>query len=46
MKNAAIYMRVNRNLDIRNQEMEEYLNACDNLVKAIMVPLSRPLLKK
>ena len=32
MKNAAIYMRVNRNLDIRNQEMEEYLNACDNLV--------------
>ena len=34
MKNAAIYMRVNRNLDIRNQEMEEYLNACDNLVKA------------
>ena len=34
MKNAAIYMRVNRNLDIRNQEMEEHLNACDNLVKA------------
>ncbi|NCC80585.1 MAG: recombinase family protein, partial [Clostridia bacterium] len=34
MKNAAIYMRVNRNLDIRNQELEEYLNACDNLVKA------------
>ena len=34
MKSAAIYMRVNRNLDIRNQEMEEYLNACDNLVKA------------
>ena len=27
-------MRVNRNLDIRKQEMEEYLNACDNLVKA------------
>ena len=34
MKNAAIYMRVNRNLDIRNQELKEYLNACDNLVKA------------
>ena len=34
MKSAAIYMRVNRNLDIRKQEMVEHLNACDNLVKA------------
>ena len=34
MKNAAIYMRVNRNLDIRNQELESYRNECASLVKA------------
>lgn len=34
MKNAAIYMRVNRNLDIRNRELEDYRNACDQALSA------------
>ena len=29
MKSAAIYMRVNRNLDIRNQELEDFQRVCD-----------------
>ena len=34
MKSAAIYMRVNRNLDIRNQELEDFQRVCDQALSA------------
>ena len=32
MKSAAIYMRVNRNLDIRNKELEDFQEACNKVL--------------